>query len=390
MKRPLRVLGLMSGTSLDGLDCALCQIGNGHDMHLQPEAFASFAMPAELKAALHQQLNPESSSVDGLCRLNVTLAQWMADCVQQFLANQILLPTDVDLIGSHGQTLWHDAPTARQAGASLQLGDGSWLAQLTGITTICNFRQADLAVGGHGAPLVPFLEQSILSPLMASDQAIAWQNIGGMANLSWRGPDGQWLSFDTGPGNALMDGAMQALCGQPYDAGGALATQGQVQHDPLTRWLALPFFHEPPPRSTGRELFGQRFLAQALEQMQGLPPEDILATLSALTVQSIARAYKDFVPQLPAQILVSGGGVHNTHLMQGLQQALSPVEVRSLAELGWNPDAKEALAFALMAYCCLRGWPSNVPAATGAREAVVQGQIAPGQNWPQLLQWLQT
>lgn len=390
MKRPLRVLGLMSGTSLDGLDCALCQIGNGHELGLQPEAFASFAMPAKLKAALHQQLNPDSSTVNGLCRLNVELARWMADGVLQFLADQGLDAEAIDLIGSHGQTLWHEAPTAQTTGASLQLGDGSWLAQLTGITTISNFRQADLAVGGHGAPLVPFLEQSILSPLMSSQQAVAWQNIGGMANLSWRGPDGQWISFDTGPGNALMDGAMQALCGLPYDAGGALAARGQVQQAVLQRWLALPFFHAAPPRSTGRELFGQHFLAQALQDLAGHPPENVLATLSALTVQSIAQAYRDFVPEQPVQILVSGGGVHNTHLMQGLQQALAPAEVRSLAELGWNPDAKEALAFALMAYCCLRGWPSNVPAATGAREAVVQGQIAPGQNWPRLLQWLQS
>ncbi|HEY9838970.1 MAG TPA: anhydro-N-acetylmuramic acid kinase [Candidatus Obscuribacterales bacterium] len=389
MSLTLHVLGLMSGTSLDGLDLCLARFEYSDCIRIHQQAFASEAMPPPLQAKIRRNLEPASSQVDQLCELNVELADWFADASERFLASAGFEISELDLIGSHGQTFYHLPPGAGSVASTLQLGDGSWLAQRTGVTTVANFRPADMAVGGQGAPLVPFLDLMLHAAIKARhpDTPVALQNLGGMANLTWIGPGGDLLAFDTGPGNALIDGFAQALSGQPWDRDGALAAQGKIDQQLLSQWLGHDFFTQPPPRSTGRESFGQTFLEQALDEVRsrGLSPADALATITALTVESVNQAYRAWLPALPGIVYVSGGGVHNPSLMAGLTKALAPAQVLSLAELGWDPDAKEALAFACLACTSLLGICNNVPEVTGASRPVVLGQIAPGHNWRTLL-----
>ncbi|MGV3524965.1 MAG: anhydro-N-acetylmuramic acid kinase [Candidatus Sericytochromatia bacterium] len=384
---PLRVLGLMSGTSLDGLDLGLFCLDSLNPLRFAQEAFETKPMPAELEAAIRHNLEPGSSQVDLLCALDMQLAQWLAASSLAFLAEQGLTPADVDLIGSHGQTLYHIPPGQPLTANSLQLGNGSALAALTGLTTVSDFRPADMALGGQGAPLVPFLDQLLFG---APGQSRVLQNIGGMANLTWLGPEGEIQAFDTGPGNALIDGLAQRLTGQPRDTDGALALQGRVDAALLAQWLSLDYFQQAPPRSTGRELFGEAWLDAAVLAIQAraLSVPDALATVTALTVQSIAQACRDWLPVPPDALFVSGGGVHNRAVMQGLAQALAPARVSSLQDMGCDPDAKEALAFAVLAATTLLGQGNNVPAITGAAAGLPLGQIAPGRNWLSLLQRL--
>lgn len=371
----------MTGTSLDGLDLALCRFNGLQAQQIELEAFETVPMPAALEAKIRLNIEPASSRIDNICELNAELAQWFAQASLSFLAQHA--DKQVDLIGSHGQTLYHLPPGMSSSPSSLQLGDGSMLAQLTGLTTVSNFRTADMAQGGQGAPLVPFLDRLLFAE---PGKSVALQNIGGMGNVSWLGPAGEMMAFDTGPGNALIDGFAQALLGQPRDHNGDCAHQGQVQSELLNDWLQHPFFALQPPRSTGRETFGQQLLQQWLSECSQLSPQDALATITALSAHSIAEAYHQWLPVLPQQVYVSGGGVHNRTLMACLQQALPEAEIGSLAATGYSPDAKEALTFALLAYTAVLGICNNVPEITGAKRAVVMGQIAPADNWGSLQQ----
>lgn len=389
MRIELNVLGLMSGTSLDGLDLCLARFESRPCLRIQQKAFATEPMPAALQAKIRANLDPATSRVDQLCELDSELAEWFAGAVERFLQQTGFAIEDLDLIGSHGQTLYHLPPGAGSTPATLQLGNGSWLAQRTGVTTVSDFRPGDMALGGQGAPLVPFLDQMLHQSLKGQhpQTPIALQNIGGMANLTWLGPDGEVLAFDTGPGNALIDGLAQALAGRPIDADGALAAAGRIDDKLLAKWLSHPYFLQAPPRSTGRETFGSAFLSAARAEIaeRGLSAADALATITALTVESIAQAYRAWLPAMPGKIYVSGGGVHNPTLMAWLAKALAPSELGSLADAGWDPDAKEALAFACLACTSLLGICNNLPEVTGAQRPVVLGQIAPGFNWRNLL-----
>lgn len=383
MKYPsLHVLGLMSGTSLDGLDLCLCQISGLKPDQIKPMGFSTLPMPAEIQAKIRQNLEPESSRVDSLCELNMQLADWFAQSIERFLKLHYLSLADLDLIGSHGQTLYHLPPGQSQQASTLQLGDGAWLAQRTGVTTVANFRPADMAVGGQGAPLVPYLDQLWFQ---SQSKRRAIQNVGGMANVSWLPLTGPLLAFDNGPGNALIDGFAQAFLNSSYDRGGSVALSGQVNQSLLQEWLSHPYFDQPPPRTTGREIFGQAWLDQALPKAQALEVADAMATITAFSVRSIAESYQRWLPELPDEVIVSGGGVHNQALMQGLAVALPQSRITSSSDFDLNPDAKEALLFALLAYTSLLGIPNNLPEMTGAKQAVVMGQIAPAQNWLHLL-----
>lgn len=387
----MRVIGLMSGTSADGIDAALCEI-EGAPPRLQARLLQGLTTPydASQRERILAACRPESSRVDALCRLHFALGEWLAEAALRVVAAAGLHPGDVDLIGSHGQTVWHDVDAAGGVTATLQLGEAAVIAERTGITTISNLRARDVAAGGQGAPLTATADWLLLRH---ERHWRAVQNIGGIANATFLPPlalrDAPPLAFDTGPGNALIDGAVAALSeGRlTYDRDGAWAAHGEVCEAWLAELLAHPYFDRKPPKTTGRELFGQ---SQALTLVAhgrtlGLPAEDILATLTALTAASIADAYRRYAPAPVIEMIVGGGGWHNATLMAMLRQRLPAVVIHSHQAVGLDGDLKEALAFAVLAYETWRGRPGAHPNITGARRPTLLGQITPGENWAALL-----
>ncbi|MNX53661.1 N-acetylmuramic acid 6-phosphate etherase [compost metagenome] len=382
-RRPLRVVGLMSGTSLDGCDAALVAVmprATGLDLRL--EAFLTVPMPPELRAAITAQLSPETSRIDLLAELDTRLGEFFAQAALAVIEKAG--GQAPDLVGSHGQTLWHrpqgEAPT------TLQLGDGSLIAVRTGVTTVSDFRKADVAAGGQGAPLVPFVDQLLFG---GSAHTVALQNLGGIANVTVLTPGHAPLAFDTGPANMVIDRFVERFTEgrEQFDPDGRYAARGRVDERLLEAWLAHPFFAARPPKSTGREEFGHDYADARYDEAlaQGLTPEDAIATATALTVRSIARAYRDFLPELPHEILVSGGGAHNQTLMTGLQRELPEAQVRKLEERGFDADAKEAVAFAILAYQVVFGAGNHLPETTGASTSVLLGKISPGRNFQRMV-----
>lgn len=403
----MKVLGLMSGTSVDGIDVALAEI-TGHPaltpdssstLHLQPLHFGVVPWADEVRAQIFAHFEDAAPAADW-SQLNVAIAEGLAQAALDILAQIGLEPAAVDLIGSHGQTLWHNVVAGRVT-STFQLGPAALIATRTGITTVGNFRVADVAAGGQGAPLVSTFDWHLLRPPPTLDGIEggwrAVQNIGGIANVTFLPPtdlSAPPLAFDTGPGNALIDwAAVQATRGEwRYDQDGQLAAAGQVAQDLLTTWLRHPYFAQEPPKTTGRESFGAPLVAAWWDdgQAQGLSPADFVATVTELTAITIAQAYARFAPGPIAQVAIGGGGGRNPTLLKRLahhlQQALgSPVDLCDHALLGYEADAKEAFAFALLAYFAIHGWASNIPACTGATRPVVLGEIAPGDHYPQLL-----
>ncbi len=373
----------MSGTSLDGCDAALVSLtprATGLDVHL--EAFLTLPMPPTLRAAIEAQLSPEQSRIDRIAELDTRLGEFFAEAAMRVIEESG--GPDPDLIGSHGQTLWHrpsgEAPT------TLQLGDGSLIAVRTGITTISDFRKADVATGGQGAPLVPFVDHLLFGQ---STHAVALQNLGGIANVTALIPGKPPLAFDTGPANMVIDRFVErATSGREhFDPEGRYAAKGRVDEGLLASWLSHPFFTARPPKSTGREAFGHAYADDRYDEAmaRGLSPEDAIATATALTARSIARAYRDFLPTMPAEILVSGGGSHNRTLMAGLQRELPEAQVLPIEARGFDADAKEAVAFAVLAYQAVFGASNHLPETTGATSPVILGKISPGRNFRRIV-----
>ncbi len=381
------VVGLMSGTSADGVDAAAVRL-EGAPPALQWELVAHTHLPhpPALRDEIFACFRPETSDVARLCALNFSLGRAFAAAALEAIAEAGLRPAQVALIGSHGQTVWHipDGPAA----STLQIGEPAVIAELTGITTVSNFRTRDMAAGGQGAPLVARVDALLFGHPQLHR---ALQNIGGIANVTYvpAGNAEAAFAFDTGPGNMLIDDAAQRATGGAlgYDRDGALAAAGRVDAGWLAELLAHGYFRRPPPKTTGRELFGRQYGAElwARGQARGLRGEDIIATLTALTARSIAAAYRDFLPAWPDEVIVSGGGARNPVLMRLLADALAEVagsrgapRVVTSDELGLPVEAKEAVAFAVLAYETWHGRPGNLPAATGARRPVVLGSITPG------------
>jgi anhydro-N-acetylmuramic acid kinase len=377
------IVGLMSGTSADGTDAAVVRIqGAPPNLRWQLLAHVNVPHPPELRAEIFACFRPETGTVERLCRLNFALGRAFAQSALQAIATAGLEPGQVDLIGSHGQTLWH-IPTGPDA-STLQLGEPSVIAELTGITTISNFRTRDMAAGGQGAPLVPYVDTLLLThPALVR----AAQNIGGIANVTFLPPlsreAGVWdaIAFDTGPGNMLIDYAItRATNGAlTFDRDGAFAAQGHVDENLLAELMGEPYLHQAPPKTTGRELYGAQFGALVWERAsaRGLSDHDLAATLTAFTARSIAQAYHDFLPRWPDQVIVSGGGARNPTLMAMLCDQLAPARVLPIDELGIASEAKEAVAFAILAYETWHQRPGNLPAATGAAHPVVLGHVTP-------------
>jgi anhydro-N-acetylmuramic acid kinase len=352
-----RVIGLMSGTSLDGIDAAL--ITTDGEGYIVREGFAHEAYPEGLRQHIRSCLNLPCEKRGIAAAVERELTEAHARVIQKLLSEKNLGAQDIDLIGFHGQTIAH----IPQDKFTCQLGDGALLARLTGIKVVNDFRTADVLAGGQGAPLAPVYHRALSTNL---DKPVAFLNIGGVANVTYIGTDGAIIAFDTGPGNALMDDWMLQHAGQKYDDGGKIAASGKVDEDILGALMSHPFFDVPPPKSLDRNDFVSPL-------WQGLTLAAGAATLSAFTAHSIVKAL-DFLPTPPARWIVSGGGRLNSYLIQQLREKLG-VPVNAIEDVGFNGDAIEAEAFAYMAVRSVKGLPISFPTTTGVPHPMPGGKL---------------
>jgi len=372
-------IGLMSGTSADSIDAA-CVRFEGAPPRLSWEllSFVTLPISEEMRREIFAAFRPETGTVDRLCQLNFTLGEAFAEASLAATRAAGLTPAQVDFIGSHGQTVWHIPPNSGEGVAStLQLGNPAVIAERTGITVVSDFRSRDMAAGGQGAPLVPFVDNLLLSHATLSR---AVQNIGGIGNVTWlpAGGAGEAFGFDTGPGNMLLDRAAEVLTEGKLrcDLDGKMAFAGRIQEKILQKWMEEePYFTRKPPKSTGRELFGVQRCHEYLKEMEGMTKEDILATLTAFTARSTAEAYKNFLPALPDEVLLCGGGARNPAIAAMLQKELPHSRIGRTEDAGLPGDSKEAVAFAVLGYETMNRRPGNLPAATGAKGPVILGSI---------------
>ncbi|HSW06835.1 anhydro-N-acetylmuramic acid kinase [Aquabacterium sp.] len=367
----LLFVGLMSGTSLDGVDAVLAAFEDGAPLRVL--AHHHLPMPASLQpqllalnAAGHDELHHAALASNAIARL-------YADAVRQLLAKAGVPAADLRAVGAHGQTVRHRPQAFDGTGYTLQLLNGALLAELCGIDVVCDFRSRDVAAGGQGAPLVPAFHAACFA---GPGQAQAVLNIGGIANLSLLHADGRVGGFDCGPGNALMDQWCQQHRGQPFDHDGAWAASGQVHAGLLAQWLAEPFFDQPPPKSTGRDLFHAGWLAAGLAALPTIAAEDVQATLAELTARSCAAALRRHA-DATTRLLVCGGGALNGHLMRRLAALLPGVQVASTDTAGLPPLQVEAAAFAWLAHAFIELRPGNRPEVTGAAGLRVLGALHP-------------
>jgi anhydro-N-acetylmuramic acid kinase len=377
------VVGLMSGTSLDGIDAALVEFsGQAARPEWRIRAFVDAPYSPEQRTAIHDGI--VSGSAASLCRLHADMGEWLADAVLHVCAAAGVEPSDVDVIGSHGQTVWHEPPRADRRGSTLQIGCAATIAERTGIAVVSDFRARDVAAGGEGAPLVPWVDRLLFSH---DRHRRVLQNIGGMANLSWLPPRGSadpMLAFDTGPGNALMDAAVElATDGRStFDRDGAWAAEGVIDELLLGELLTHPFFRREPPKSTGREVFGRHYVQQLADSVRPDGREawaSFISTLTELTARSICNAIEQWVlPRGVEEVIITGGGALNPVLVERIRSRLPAPVLSDAAALGVEPAAKEALAFAALAWAHLLHEPGNVPAATGASGPRVLGSYTPG------------
>lgn len=373
------VAGVMSGTSADGVDVALVQL-RGPRPRLELLQHCAFPFPKPVRAAILRAMNASAIAVAELARLNFLLAELYADCVQRTIAQADVV---CELVGCHGQTIYHQGVASNYLGHKLactwQIGDGSVLAQRLGLPVVSDFRPADMAAGGTGAPLVPFVDWLLFRH---ARRGRIVQNIGGIANLTAIPAAAQLADLqacDTGPGNMVIDAICERRLGTPFDQDGRVAASGTVLERVVSHCLKAEFFRRPWPRTAGREEFGAAYVDRFLQRCGHAPVEDIVATATALTARSIALA----VSQLSAthkydEMYVSGGGTRNRTLMRMLEQSLAPENLRLTTsdELGVPSQAKEAVAFAVLAYRTWRRLPANVPGATGAQRSVVLGKVS--------------
>lgn len=367
-------VGLMSGTSLDGIDAALVR----YEGHAETPAVARLewfhthpfdsVFASRLRSAVAGSASPED-----LCGLDFALGEHLADAARSAIA---AADEQVVAIGSHGHTVWHCPPGSGAGGSTLQLGEPAVIAERTGVDVIADFRVRDMAAGGHGAPLTPVFDDLLLR----TDHPRAVQNIGGMANVTALPAAGDHsrspLAFDTGPGVALIDAAVMRLTGAPWDVDGLLAASGSAHDALVEEWLSDPFFSESPPRSTGRERFGSPRVAAWLDRHDDLAAADAIATLTEVTARSIATSYK-FISHGVDEVLLCGGGARNPEIRRRLAVHLPDTDIRLLDDIGWNGDAREAAAFALLARQHLLGLPVNLAWATGAAGPRRLGKLVP-------------
>lgn len=389
--RAMTVAGVMSGTSADGIDVAVVRIAPGRKQKgvsrpsLELLAHEAFPYRANLRKAVLAAMNAASTSTAELARLNWRLGLEYAEAVKATLRKHRV---KAELVGCHGQTLYHQARSTAYAGRNFactwQAGEASAIAAEVGVPVVSNFRPADMLAGGLGAPLVPLLDYVLFAD---GKRGRVLQNIGGIANLTAI-PAGLLpaavMAFDTGPGNMVMDALMQELFDKSYDRNGAVAARGQVLRKVIDREMRNPYYRLKPPRATGREEFGREYAAKFLTACRRVSDknEDAIATATALTAETIAQSYRQYswprMKRQPVDYIVSGGGAKNNTLMAMISQLLEPMgcEMAATADYGLPVEAKEAAAFALLAWQTWHHLPGNVPAATGAKRPAILGQVS--------------
>ena len=362
-----RFIGVMSGTSLDGVDVVLAAI---NENLVAQQASLTYPIPLAIKEDILAICQGQQLTLSQLGRLDTRLGRLFADAVQALMAQEKLQAADIIAIGCHGQTVWHE-PTG-DAPHTLQIGDNNQIAARTGVTVVGDFRRRDMALGGQGAPLVPAFHHALLAHPVERRMVL---NIGGIANLSLLAPGVPVRGYDTGPGNMLMDAWIWRQCGKPFDKDAQWASEGKVVLPLLQDMLSDPWFALPAPKSTGREYFNYGWLSQHLARYPGLRAQDVQTTLAELTAVSISEQV--LLSGGCERLLVCGGGARNPLLMARLAALLPGTEVSTTDEAGISGDDMEALAFAWLAWRTLAGLPGNLPSVTGASQASVLGAIFP-------------
>ncbi len=379
----------MSGTSCDGIDACLVKItGNGLSTEVDVMGFETYPYTREIRELIISVSQRQTGTVDKICQLNFTLGRLFADAAIR-IAGKLSLPvSEIDVIGSHGQTVYH-IPSSKEKAykevrSTLQIGEPAVISQVTGVTTVADFRTRDIAAGGEGAPLVPYAD-FILFGSKGVSRAI--QNIGGISNVTFLPADcdiNDIIAFDNGPGNMIIDRLAEIITDGRlrYDNDGELASKGMVNQGLLERLCSNPYLLQHPPKSTGREDFGIQFSDDLYRKsrMDNMDVLDVITTITAFTARSISDSYKRFIqPSYSiSEAVISGGGVRNPVLFHYLKEYLGGIRIRKVDDFGIPSEAKEALAFAILANETICGSPGNVPSATGARERVVLGKIIPG------------
>lgn len=378
------VIGLMSGTSADGIDAVLVKItGHGIETKVQQLAFVSPPYTEEVRERILRVAAGDFGGSKELCLMNVLLGELFADACELLCKQAGIRPDEVDLIGTHGQTVYHipvaESYLGHSVTATLQIGEPSVLCERLGIITVSDFRVRDVAAGGLGAPLVPYTEY-----ILYSDPArhVALQNIGGIGNITVLPAGGkldELTAFDTGPGNMLMDSVVSRITNGRlrYDEGGKIAASGSVSKALLDILMQDPYLRQAPPKTTGREYYGKAFVDQIMQNGHALQlsDEDILATTTMFTAAAIAYSVNHHCQPKPQRLIVGGGGSLNPALMSMIAQCLPQVEVMTNEDLGLDSSAKEAVAFALLANETIHSQCNNAPAATGAQHPVIMGKI---------------
>eukprot|EP00026_Physarum_polycephalum_P009092 Phypoly_transcript_09203.p1 GENE.Phypoly_transcript_09203~~Phypoly_transcript_09203.p1 ORF type:complete len:394 (+),score=45.37 Phypoly_transcript_09203:240-1421(+) len=379
-------------SKLTGIDVGIVEITHENEVDpvisLKPIYFESSPWPDSERDIIFKAFSA-STTVPDICRANFILGEAFAKATLQAIKNANLRPSAIQLIGSHGQTIWHDVKDGKVT-STLQIGEAAVIAVRTGITTISNFRVADVAVGGQGAPLASTFDYLLMRPTGGKWRAL--QNIGGIGNVTFippKGVEGDPIAFDTGPGNVLID--WYCLCisngTMKCDLDGAFGSKGKINEDLLAELLSHPYLSQKPPKSTGRELYTKQYVEQITQKATtaNISTNDAIATLTELTALSIVDSYRKWAPGRLGDVIIGGGGARNPFLMERLQHNFAQMDkdicVQLNEDVGFNSDGKESFLFALLAYLCFHGLPGNVPKATGASEATILGTIAPGKNF---------
>lgn len=379
----MRVAGLMSGTSLDGIDVAIVDIeGRGWNKRISTVAFHTAPYPERVRRAILSVSNVDTHTAS-ISRLDFLLGELYVSALADTCRRSGVPLDSVELLGSHGQTIFHEGAPAdflgRRVASTLQIGEAAVLAERTGIPVVSDFRRRDMAAGGRGAPLAPYVDYLLYRHRRLGRVAL---NIGGIANITAipaRGRSDDVIAFDTGPGNMVIDALVREHTGgkRKFDRGGRIARGGRLNQALLERLLETRYYRQPPPKSAGREQYGREFVAQLLASGLALP--DLIATATALTVAAVALGIERFVrPRMRVdELIVSGGGAHNPQILSYLAAFLPDVALCTSADFGIDIDGKEAIAFAILAYETWHRRAANLPSATGARRAVVLGKITP-------------